>query len=122
MPPRRLAAAGGPPLGSRRTRSFNDGFLGHRLQLRTRHDAGKTNGVGVLEVSVDGRDHDARLNRDQIDADEGDAHPGVNDDALVEYPIKDVNKTRTARYPFNSHSGPPLRRAALLLPAPCSRR
>jgi len=72
-------------------------------ELRTRDQAGKTNSVGVLQVRVDRGHYHARFDRDQIDADQRDAHPRIDHDAFVEYAIEYVNKTGTAGYAFNSH-------------------
>src|SRR5690348_9460990 len=60
-------------------------------KLWSRNQAGKTNGIGVLQIRVDGCHHDACFNRDQVNADEGDAHPGVNNDALVQYSVEDID-------------------------------
>ena len=35
----------------------------------------RANGFGVAQIGVDGRDDNARLDGDQVDPDEGDAHP-----------------------------------------------
>src|SRR5581483_7172635 len=64
-----------------------------------------SHGFRILQVCVDGRHDDPRLNRNQIDADEGNTHPRVDDDALVENAIKDVDETRSAGGSFNGHRG-----------------
>jgi hypothetical protein len=64
---------------------------GCKRRLRASHDASESNGVSVLEVSVDGRDYDASFDGDQVDADQRDAYPSVNDNALVENSIEHVN-------------------------------
>src|SRR5213075_3239546 len=64
-----------------------------RSEGRTRDGGRDTDGFCVLEVRVDRSDDDARFNRDQIDADEGDTNPRVDDDTFVEDPVQYVNKT-----------------------------
>jgi hypothetical protein len=54
-------------------------------------DAYQADGIGVLQVSIDGRDYNARLNRDQVNTDEGDTYPRVNNDAFVQYTIENVD-------------------------------
>src|SRR5438034_2980008 len=62
-----------------------DRGLGHRRNLADR--------FGVLQVRVDRRHHHARFHGDEIDADQRDTHPGVDDDALVEHAIENVDET-----------------------------
>lgn len=46
-----------------------------------------------LHVYIDRRDNNPRSGGDQIDAHQRDANPGIDDDALVQYSIEDVDKT-----------------------------
>src|SRR5437667_33877 len=57
----------------------------------------------VLQVRVDRRHHDARLDGDEVDTNQRDADPRVDDDPLVEHTIEDVDETRTAGGAFNRH-------------------
>jgi hypothetical protein len=52
--------------------------------------------LGVLEVGVDRGHDDARLDRQEVDADERDANPGIDDDAFVQHSIENIDETRTA--------------------------
>jgi hypothetical protein len=63
-----------------------------------------TNGIGVAQIGVDRRDNDTRFNRDQVNANQGDAHPCVDDDPLVENAIEHVDETGSARSSLNGHS------------------
>src|ERR1700686_2941425 len=56
----------------------------------------ESHGFGVLEIGLDGCDDNARLYRHEVDADEGDAHPRVDDDTLVENTIENIDKGATA--------------------------
>ena len=76
-------------------------------QLRTRHQTGQSHCVGVLQVGIDGRDHDARFDRDQVDADQGNSNPGVDHDAFIQDSIQYINQTGTAGNTFNCHANPP---------------
>jgi len=49
----------------------------------------------IPEISVDGSDHNARVDCEQIDATERKAKPGINDDTLVEDAVKDIDEVRT---------------------------
>src|SRR6185369_9719069 len=57
---------------------------------------------------VDRRHHDARFDGDQVDTDERDAYPGIDDDALVEHAVEDVDEAASALCPFNRHRSIPL--------------
>src|SRR5713226_10754955 len=68
----------------------------------------------MLHMGVDRRDHDARLDGDQVDAHHGHAHPCIDDDALVidddalvEDAIENLDKTVGRRRAFNRQSRPP---------------
>ena len=62
---------------------------------------GDSQRLGVTQVRIDGSDHDAGLNRDQIDSYQGDPDPCIDDDALVEDAVKDVDETGAAWGSFN---------------------
>src|SRR3954454_17832393 len=49
--------------------------------------------LGETEVGVDARDDDARVDRQQLDTDEGDADVRVDDEAFVEDKLEDVGET-----------------------------
>jgi hypothetical protein len=69
---------------------------------------GQTDRLSVLQVSLDGRDDDSRFNGEDLDADQGNPHPGVDDHTLVEDPINDFNQAgRTNRF-FYGHVIHPL--------------
>src|SRR5450755_1996159 len=61
-------------------------------ERRTRDGGRDTDRFRVLQVCVDRRDDNAGLDGDQIDADEGDSHPRIDDDAFVENPVEDINE------------------------------
>ena len=71
--------------------------------------------LGVLEVRVDRCDHDACFNGDQVDANERDPDPGVDDDTFIQDPVEYVDQTAAARGAFDCHSLPafPLLRLTL---------
>src|SRR3954469_3126676 len=58
---------------------------------RTRSGRRQAYCFGVLEVGVDRCHDDSRFDRHQIDADEGDAHPRVDDDTLVENAVENID-------------------------------
>ena len=76
-------------------------------QLRTRDQAGKPDRIGVLQISVDGSDDDAGLDRDQVNAHERDPHPGVNDDPFVQDAIENIDKAGSAGYTLNGPRSAP---------------
>src|SRR5436190_22669745 len=49
------------------------------------------------QVGVNARDHDARVDRDQLDSDHGDPHIGIDDEALVQDQLDDVGEPARAR-------------------------
>src|SRR5215475_14071990 len=81
----------------------NDFLIPLALDRGLRNRADRPDGFRVLQICVDRRDHDARLDGDQIDPHQRNADPCVDDDPLVEYSIEDVNETCTARGSFNGH-------------------
>jgi hypothetical protein len=70
--------------------SFFD-FLGAFSQRRAGNQTCETDSVSILEVSINGRDDYAGLYRNQVNADQRNADPGINDDAFVEYSIKNID-------------------------------
>jgi len=52
-------------------------------------------------VSID--DDHARFDRDQVDAHQGDTHPCIDDDSLIEYTVEYIDETRPACSPFDGH-------------------
>ena len=48
--------------------------------------------VRIPQVRVDGGYRHSRMDCDQIDPDQGDAHPSIDDDALVQDPVEDVDE------------------------------
>ena len=53
--------------------------------------------LGEAEVSVDARDHDARVDGDQLDADQRQPHVGIDDQALVQDRVDNVGQPRGLR-------------------------
>src|SRR5688500_8225900 len=88
-------------------------LLLHPLELRFRSGAnalarardrrGDADGFGILQVRIDRCDDDPRLDGDQVDPDERDTYPGVDDDTLVADAIEDVDELTAPRWPFNCH-------------------
>src|SRR5439155_5501686 len=83
---------------------------GARCRRRCRRCA---DDVAELQVSRDRGDNDASLDRDQVDADERDADPGIDDDALVEHPIENLDEAIATSGALNPHSQklPPVARS-----------
>src|SRR4051795_11709657 len=92
--------------GRRRSRSARGSAAFAGSERRTRDGRRDTDCFCVLEVRIDRSDDDARFNRDQVDADEGDANPRVDDDTFVEDPVEYVNETCAAWCTFDSHGLP----------------
>src|SRR5262249_56916919 len=57
----------------------------------------------VLELRIARRHHSPRFARDEVDAAECDADPGIDHDALVQYPVENVDEARAAASPFYWH-------------------
>src|SRR5439155_10520103 len=55
----------------------NDFLIPPALDRRLRNRSHRADRLGVLQVRVDRRHDDARLDGDEVDADEGDTNPGV---------------------------------------------
>src|SRR5437879_1345854 len=70
---------------------------------RERHRRHFSHGFPVLPIRRDRRDDDTSLDGDEVDADERDAHPGVDDDALVEHAIQNVDEAAPGSRSLNSH-------------------
>src|SRR5438552_3650510 len=78
-------------------------FVRFALDGRPRRGRRGADGFRVLQVGIDGGHDDAGFNGDEVDAYEGNPHPRVDDDALVEDAVKNVNKTAAACCAFYSH-------------------
>src|SRR5579864_7424741 len=60
-------------------------------QLWARDQARQSDSVRILQIGVD-RSHDyAGLHRDEVNADQRNADPGIDDDTFVENPVEHVN-------------------------------
>src|SRR5262249_45880582 len=55
------------------------------------------------EIGINGGNHNASFNCNQIYTDQGNTDPCINDDSFVKYPIQNINETRTAGYTLNGH-------------------
>ena len=100
-PPSSVASSGN--LSAERGVLLEERFLTAALDGRSRRRDDLTDRLRVLQVGVDGRHHDARFDGDQIDADERDTDPGVDDDTLVQHSIEHVDEACAAGGPFNGH-------------------
>src|SRR5205814_571026 len=69
----------------------NDFLIPPALDGGLRHRGHLTDGFRVLQVSIDRCDHDACLNGDEVDPDQRDTHPGIDDDPLIQYSVEDVD-------------------------------
>ena len=58
---------------------------------------------GIAEIGVDRRDNDTRFNGKQVNANERDAHPGVDDDAFVEDAVEHIDQTGAAGCTLHRH-------------------
>ena len=58
----------------------------------------------IPQISVDRRDHNARVDCEQVDTPERKTKPGINDDTFIEDAIKDIDEVRTAGRPFKSRT------------------
>jgi hypothetical protein len=59
----------------------------------------------VLHVRLDRRHEDAGVDVDEVKADEGDLHLGVDHDPLVENPVEDLDRARSRCGTLNRHAG-----------------
>jgi hypothetical protein len=57
----------------------------------------------VFQIGFNGRDDDSRFNGEQVNTNERNTDPRINDDALIQYVVKNVNDTRVAWRMFESH-------------------
>src|SRR6476469_2857421 len=56
--------------------------------------------LGEAEICVDARDHDPRVDRDQLDPDHRDAYVRIDHETLVEDQIDDIRQPARARSPL----------------------
>src|SRR5207237_5330208 len=106
-PPRsRISATAHPLLGALRCARPR---LCHLLvdstsaECRTSRRSHEAESIGVPEIRVDGGDDDPRFDCHEVDADERDPDPGIDDDALVENAVEDVDEARSAWRSFDRH-------------------
>ena len=69
----------------------------------------------MREIGAYGRDDDPGFHLKQVDADQRNSHPRIDDDALVQHSIKHVYKAGLGRRTFQRHDcqNPSTNRAAL---------
>jgi hypothetical protein len=60
-------------------------------ELRPRHKANKSDRIGIFQIGVNGGDDYARFDGNQINSDQGDTNPGINDDSFVQYAIENID-------------------------------
>ena len=58
----------------------------------------------MRKISFYGSDYDLCLNLKQVEASHRNSHPCINDDTLVQHPVKDVYKAGFGRHWFHSHA------------------
>lgn len=73
----------------------------------SRRDADLSERLSKLKIRGDGSDNDTRFKSDQVDPDERDTYPGVNDDALVENAVQNVGEASATCRSLNYHSPAP---------------
>src|SRR6476619_1520414 len=66
--------------------------------------------LGEAEICVDARDHDPRVDRDQLDPDHRDAYVRIDHETLVEDQIDDIRQPARARSPLQVVARRPLGR------------
>lgn len=66
---------------------------GEPLRGRRRSGGRQANAFGVLQIRLDGRHDDARLNRNKLDANQRDPGKGVDDDSLVENAVHNLSQS-----------------------------
>src|SRR2546422_957571 len=81
----------------------NDFLIPLALDRGLRHWSDLADRFPVLQVRLDRCDDDARFHGDQVDTDQRNANPCVDDYPLVEYSIEDVDETCAACGSFNGH-------------------
>src|SRR3954463_150078 len=97
-------ALGGGELRAQRGILGDDVLVRGKFRHRTRDGRDLADGFGVLQVGVDRRDDNTRFDSDQVDPQQRHADPRVDDDALVEHAIEDVDETCAAWGAFNCHA------------------
>ena len=105
---RDLRATQGNDLGwsaRRRERSRRRGEAIPDIAARTGRRCGPRNCGRVLETDVDRPDGDVRLRGDDVDAGRRYADPGVDDDALVQNAVEDVDDARSIGRAFEPGFG-----------------
>src|SRR5688500_5246223 len=78
-----------------------------RRQHWPRREARNPDRLGELQIRLDGGDDNARLDAHEIDADQRNADVRVNDDALVEDTVENVNEATAGTCPFDRHVSSP---------------
>jgi len=71
--------------------SFSFSSFGSGRNRRPRDSGGESDSLSVLEIGIDGSDHNTSFDSDQIDANKRYANPGIDYDAFVQDAIKYVN-------------------------------
>src|SRR5205085_9564516 len=57
----------------------------------------------VTDVRTEGRDNHAAFYGDQLDSRDGNSSPGINDNPLVQYAVKDIDKRNRIFSPLHTH-------------------
>src|SRR3989442_13283620 len=79
--------------------------LSFRVEERwLRYASAVTHGA-VRQIGIDRRDDQMCFDRDEVDAADGHAHPGGNNNAFVQESVEDVNERRMSVSPFDTHNG-----------------
>ena len=86
-------AEAGLELSAKRGVFCNDFLIASAFDRGLRHGRDLADRFRVLQVGVDRRDDDSRLDRDQIDTNQRDANPGIDHNSLVQHSIEDVDET-----------------------------
>jgi len=68
-------------------------------------------------VGLDGGHDDAGFNGDQVDAHDGNAHPGIDHNTLVQDTVQDIEDARRTWCSLNRQSVTPSRRAQRIVQA-----
>src|SRR5438128_2180910 len=71
----------------------------------------------LMLVGLDGGDDDAGFYGDQVDAHDGNAHPGIDHDALVQDTVQDIEDARRSRCSLNRQTLTPSRLAQRIVQA-----
>src|SRR6185503_7239351 len=94
--------------------------LGEALRVVARLEVEPPDGLRETEVGVDARDHDACIDREDLDADERDADVGIDDQPLVEDDVDDLGQPPTPAGVGPGHVAPGLLGDCHLLLPPVS--